>query len=145
MTPTRPAVTLQTLLHRSPYRPLPSFHPIRDTHHPNARPKHDLAERGRRLSWPQDTGQGITALNTDNADAKTHVIVLVNGLFGTAENWTVVVEKLRERLGEAALRSTLIMASMASSRTETYDGIDRCARLFQSYVQLTRLLKIPCS
>ena len=57
------------------------------------------------------------------------MVVLVNGLFGTAENWTVVVEKLRERLDGAALRSTLIMASMASSRTETYDGIDRCARL----------------
>ncbi len=73
----------------------------------------------------QDTGEGITALSTDNAEAKTHVIVLVNGLFGTAENWTVVVEKLRERLDEASLRTTLVMASMASSRTETYDGIDK--------------------
>ena len=81
----------------------------------------------RRLA-AQDTGEGITALSTDGAEAKTHVIVLVNGLFGTAENWTVVVEKLRERLDEASLRTTLIMASMASSRTETYDGIDRCAR-----------------
>jgi len=75
----------------------------------------------------QDTGEGITALSGNDADAKTHVVVLVNGLFGTAENWTVVVEKLRERMDGAALRSTLIMASMASSRTETYDGIDRCA------------------
>ncbi len=80
-----------------------------------------------RLSSPQDTGEGITALSGNDADSKTHVVVLVNGLFGTAENWTVVVEKLRERLDGAALASTLIMASMASSRTETYDGIDRCA------------------
>ena len=73
----------------------------------------------------QDTGEGLTSLATSEPGAKTHVIVLVNGLFGTAENWDVVVEKLQQRLPPASLRSTLILASRASSRTETYDGIDR--------------------
>lgn len=74
----------------------------------------------------QDSGSAVKALSPGEAGAKTHVIVLVNGLFGAAENWDVVLEKLQQRLPQESLDATLILASQASSRTETYDGIDRC-------------------
>lgn len=57
--------------------------------------------------------------------AKTHVIMLVNGLFGTSDNWDVVREKLEQRLPASTLRDTLVVASKASSRHETYEGIDK--------------------
>ena len=74
----------------------------------------------------QDSGPGVTPRCPRAAAEKTHVIVLVNGLFGAADNWEVVLEKLQQRLPRATLDSTLILASRASSRAQTYDGIDRC-------------------
>ena len=38
-----------------------------------------------------------------------------------------MLEKLQERLPKESLAATLILASQASSRTATYDGIDKCA------------------
>ena len=87
---------------------------------------HLIGELTLACSPPQDLGPDVTPLSPSAAAAKSHVIVLVNGLFGSSQNWDVVLEKLQERLPAASLDSTLIVASRASSRTETYDGIDRC-------------------
>jgi len=76
----------------------------------------------------------------------THLIVFVNGLYGSSANWDVICEELSAALGgesggapegageEAAAEGggrrppppPLLHASQANSRTGTYDGIDVC-------------------
>ena len=47
-------------------------------------------------------------------------------LLRSAENWDVVVECLKEQMHGDMKRETVVAASQASSRRQTYEGIDRC-------------------
>jgi hypothetical protein len=66
-----------------------------------------------------------------SSTAPTHLIVLVNGLFGSPANWDVAAAALAT---EMAARTSphppppapLIHASASNSRASTYDGIDTC-------------------
>ncbi|KAG2488152.1 hypothetical protein HYH03_013295 [Edaphochlamys debaryana] len=55
----------------------------------------------------------------------THLIIFANGLFGSPSNWSVIVEKLRERLDP---KTVVLHPSQVNRLTATYDGIDVCGR-----------------
>ncbi len=54
-----------------------------------------------------------------------HLIVLVNGLWGSPSNWTVVKEKLRDHLDP---QEFIVHASKANTGLATYSGIDICGQ-----------------
>lgn len=54
-----------------------------------------------------------------------HLIVLVNGLWGSPSNWTVVKEKLRDHLDP---QEFVVHASNANTGLATYSGIDICGQ-----------------
>ncbi len=54
-----------------------------------------------------------------------HLIVLVNGLWGSPSNWTVVKEKLIDYLDP---QEFILYASMTNTGLATYSGIDICGQ-----------------
>ena len=56
---------------------------------------------------------------------QTHLLVLVNGLFGSRHNWAAISELLRTHVDKT---STLVHISTANEFRATYAGIDVCGR-----------------
>ncbi|KAK9829760.1 hypothetical protein WJX72_007706 [[Myrmecia] bisecta] len=64
--------------------------------------------------------------------AKKHLVVLVNGLFGTSANWEVVRNYL-VRYTDA--QTTLLIASEVNRLLQTFDGIDSCGQRLAEEIQ----------
>ena len=70
---------------------------------------------------PETTSRQLNAVTHDAASAPPqrrpqqpeHLVVLCNGLFGSADNWRVVVEQLR---GAVDADATLLLTSAVNSR-----------------------------
>lgn len=58
-----------------------------------------------------------------NSSSPNHLVILVNGLFGSRYNWDYISEVLHEHLDTT---TTLIHVSKANEFTATYAGIDAC-------------------
>lgn len=56
---------------------------------------------------------GLEQRNGGQPSSRTHLIVFVNGLFGSPSNWTVVCEQLQQRLD---MRETLLHPSQVNAR-----------------------------
>lgn len=74
-------------------------------------------------SEPIQGGQDQPQPPTTLSDSKKHLVVLVNGLFGSRHNWAVISNLLATHLDP---HSTLIHISTANEFTATYQGIDTC-------------------
>jgi pimeloyl-ACP methyl ester carboxylesterase len=65
-------------------------------------------------------------------DTPNHLVVLVNGLFGSRHNWKYISEVLGEHLDTT---NTLIHVSKANEFTATYAGIDTCGSALATEVK----------
>ena len=98
---------------------------------------------------------------TSSSSSPQHLIVLVNGLFGSPANWDVAAAALAAEMTQPNTTATagaspsspppspppLLHPSQANSRTATYDGIDSCGQrladevraVVSRYPSLTRI------
>ncbi|KAK9827864.1 hypothetical protein WJX74_006695 [Apatococcus lobatus] len=75
----------------------------------------------------------LETTNADNA-RKTHLVVMVNGLFGRPSNWKYVVSQLEATID---MQHTVLLVSAANSGFQTYRGIDRCGDALVAEINTT--------
>jgi pimeloyl-ACP methyl ester carboxylesterase len=64
-------------------------------------------------------------LKPARSSSSRHLVVMVNGLFGSRANWKVIASLLQAHLD---VHSTILHISTSNEFTATYEGIDTCGR-----------------
>ncbi|KAL2602948.1 hypothetical protein R1flu_013161 [Riccia fluitans] len=86
-------------------------------------------------------GNLVGVMNGDLDPPVEHLVIMVNGIIGSAEDWKFGAEHFRERLG----KSVAIHCSTCNSARATFDGVDtmgkRLAEEVREIIKVTKGLK----
>ena len=75
---------------------------------------------------PAAAAVAVAAASTPagEGDPPRHLVVMVNGLFGSSSNWRAVSKAIERRV--AGNRAVMLHPSKANSRFVTFEGVDSC-------------------
>ncbi|KAL3678651.1 hypothetical protein R1sor_021607 [Riccia sorocarpa] len=74
---------------------------------------------------------GVGVMNGDLDPPAEHLVIMVNGIIGSADDWKFAEEQFRKRLG----KSVLIHRSARNSAKATFDGVDTMGKRLAEEVQ----------